>query len=449
VTASRYSDGEAYVALDGHRSNDFNVYLFRASEYGETWQRISNGIPESAGTVHVIREHHRNRNLLFAGLEFGAYVTFDHGANWHALKGNFPPVPVDDIAIHPRDNDLILATHGRSFWILDDINPLEHLDDKVAALDLHVFDIRPATAWRMYGGRGVTGHQRFIGANPLYGAMIQYYLKAAISEKEKVKITVLDKSGKTVRELDGPKEAGLNRVNWDLRYAAPAEPTEEQRNAMTQGFFFGGARGPMVEPGEYAIKIAAGKTEATQTAKVEEDPRINASAAERAARHKALMDLYELYKTADSGQKSVTRLKTQLTSTLESWKRPGASAVPENVRKSAEALSKQVDDLSSRFVAPQGPTGAAGPPLEYRPPTFPQRIGRLMFAIEGYTAAPTSQQIDDIAVVSKSLPEAMTRLKKLTDEDLPALNKAMNDAGMPHIALSDAPAPAAPVRRRR
>ncbi|MBI3693425.1 MAG: hypothetical protein HY238_01100, partial [Acidobacteria bacterium] len=449
VVASRYAAGDAYVALDGHRSNDFKVYLFRVTEYGETWQRITNGIPASAGTAHVIREHPRNPNLLFAGIEFGAWASWDRGGNWHNLKANLPTAPVDDIAIHPRENDLIFGTHGRSVWVLDDITPLEQLDAKIVVSDLHLFDLRPATAWRMYGRKGATGHKLFQGLNPPYGALISYYLKSKVDEKEKVRITILDKAGKTIRELDGAKDAGINRVNWDLRYSSPAEPTQEQREAMAAGFFFGGARGPMVEPGEYAVKVAAGQNQMSKPVKVEEDPRINISAADRAARHQALMELYEMYKTADRSQKSITWLKTQLTAAMDSWKRPGAPKIPDTVQKAADALAKQVDDVHGKFVAPPQGRGAAGPPLEYRPPTIPQRIGRLMFAIEGYTAAPTAQQKEDLGVVSKLLVEASARVNKLAEEDLAALNTLMNEAGVPHIGLNEPAGPPEPPRRRR
>jgi hypothetical protein len=125
VVASKYADGTAFAAFDGHRADDYTPYLFMTTDYGETWTDISKGLPRDGGTVHVVREHHRNQNLLFAGTEHGLFVTFDRGKSWNAFKANLPTVPVDDIQIHPRENDLILATHGRSLWILDDITPLE------------------------------------------------------------------------------------------------------------------------------------------------------------------------------------------------------------------------------------------------------------------------------------------------------------------------------------
>ncbi len=463
VVASRHAEGTAYVAFDGHRSNDFHVYVFMTTDYGETWKSLSGTLSAKDGTVHVIREHPRNQNLLFLGTEYGGYVSFDRGANWLSLKTNLPTVPVDDIAIHPRENDLIFGTHGRSVWVLDDITPLEKLDSKVLDSDLHLFDIRPATAWRLYGNKGNTGHKFYIAHNPPYGALISFYLKSRLGEKESVKLTILDKDGKTVRELTcgggapgsatGPAapgpgavgpgfgqlpcepRPGINRINWDLRYTTPAEPTPEQREAAAQGFGFG-PRGPMVEPGEYTVKVTAGKSEASKTFAVEEDPRIVISASDRATRRTALIELYELAKTADRGQKTITGLKNSLTAAMESWKQPGAPSVPENIRKVAEGLAKQVEEIHGRFVAPQQPMGSAGPPLQYTPPPFGQRVGRLMNAIEGYTAAPTSQQMDELQTLSKLLGETMEGLRKLVDEDLASLNKMMNEAGIPHIRVA-------------
>src|SRR5258707_11641313 len=131
VVASKSGEETAYATFDGHRSDDYAVYIFVTSCYGESCKAIRNAIPESAGSVHVMREHPRNQNLLFAGLEFGLWVSWDRGANWTALKNNFPTVPVDDIEIQARENDLVLATHGRSIWILDDLTPIEKMDASV------------------------------------------------------------------------------------------------------------------------------------------------------------------------------------------------------------------------------------------------------------------------------------------------------------------------------
>src|SRR5205085_11654718 len=133
------------------------------------------------GTVHVMREHHRNQNLLFAGTEHGLFVTFDRGKGWNAFKGNLSTVPVDDIQIHPRENDLILATHGRSLWILDDITPLEQMTERVLTNDLHVFEPRPAIKWRIGDTKGFEGQSFYVAPNPAYGSTVSYFLKTAPS----------------------------------------------------------------------------------------------------------------------------------------------------------------------------------------------------------------------------------------------------------------------------
>ena len=171
VVASRFNEGTAYATLDGHRSNDFGVYVFVTNDYGATWKPIRNGIDDDAGTVHVIREHFRNPKLLFLGTERGLFVSYDQGGHWSRLKLNLPTVPVDDIAIHPRDNDLVLATHGRSIWILDDLGA-DRADDGRDSLRgvCTCSNARPATEWRIANRSGVTGHKAFFGPNPPNGA---------------------------------------------------------------------------------------------------------------------------------------------------------------------------------------------------------------------------------------------------------------------------------------
>lgn len=444
VVASKSGDGTAYVTFDGHRSNDFHVYLFKTTNYGQTWKSLSVGLPESTGTIHVIREHPDDPNMLFVGMEFGTYFSLDGGAQWNKLGMGLPTVPVDDIQIQPRENDLILATHGRSIYILDNITALQQLNDKVLGEDLHLFPIRDTVAWRIYQNRWFDGQQVFLGPNPPDGASIDFYLKAKPAKDQKIQITVLDSSGKTVREItDAKPGAGINRVNWDLRYDPPVKPTPEQLAAQAQGFFGGGARGPMVEPGTYTVKVALGDNSQTQSVKVEEDPRIQISAADRAARHEMQMQLYDLYKRADEGEKTIGGLKKSLTDTLAAWKKPGAPKIPENIRKQAEALSKKVNELSGKFVTERG-FGGAGGPLHYTPPPLPQRVGRLMFQIEGYTAAPTQGEKDEMGGISQELSTALDSVHTIVNTDLANLNNALRDANVPYITIGPPEAPPRP-----
>ncbi len=449
VLASRYADGTAYATFDGHRTNDFNVYVYMTTDFGETWKPITDGLPKGNDIVHVIREHHRNPKLLFLGTERGLFVSFDQGSHWTRLKLNLPTVPVDDIAIHPRENDLVLATHGRSIWILDDITPLEQMTDAIAAEDLHLFDIRPATEWRIANRSGSTGHKAFFGPNPPNGAMVQYYLKSQPDAKERVRIMVTDAAGKTIRELDGTKQAGLNRVVWDLRSRMPATPGAERESqgesatAEYGGFGgFGGGGALRVEPGEYTVKIVLAKSEQNRKVVVEDDPRIEISAQDRAARRQALDQLAQMSATAMSAQRSITGLRTSLNTFIEGYKRPGGMRVPENVQKAAEDLLKKADAVCKQFASPmqcgERPTtalGAAGPSLTWTPPPLTSRITQLMGSLEGFTAAPSAWQLNEIKLLQTRLNEATPGTRKLVQEDLAALNKMINESGVAFISL--------------
>jgi photosystem II stability/assembly factor-like uncharacterized protein len=490
VVASKYAEGAAFATFDGHRTDDYNVYLFQTSDYGETWKAIRNGIPDSGGTVHVVREHPKSANVLFAGTEFGLWVSWDYGANWTALKNNFPTVPVDDIEIQADQNDLVLATHGRSIWIFDDLTPIEKFDAGVANSDLTFFTPRAATLWDLRDRRWSAGQKMFTGKNPPYGAILNYYLKEAVppeppkatkDEKDKdkdkkettsadqkakseeavnkenkkedkenkegkTKISVYDKDNKLVREFDGPGKAGVNRTNWDLRWNAPAVPTPEQLEAAAAGFDFG-PRGPLVEPGKYTIKIKAGSREATQEVVVEDDPRLQISPADRTARSEAIQQLYAMAKTTDKDHKTIQGIKDGLKAARDQWKKdadkPDAPKIPEEIQKAAEELQKKVDAVAEKYAREQEGLGNAGPPFIWKPEPLPQQVQGLLRQLDGFWAAPGGQQKEKLAELGPLVSDNSALVKKIAEEDLPALNKKMNDAGIPHIV------PAAPQRSGR
>jgi photosystem II stability/assembly factor-like uncharacterized protein len=480
VTASKSGAGAAYATFDGHRGDDYSIYIFATTDYGESWKAIRSGIPDSAGSVHVIREHPRSQNLLFAGLEFGLWVSWDRGANWTALKGNFPTVPVDDIQIQARENDLVLATHGRSIWILDDMTPIEKMDAGVGTADVTLFPPHMAVTYHIRQRRWSGGQKFFTAKNPPYGAILNYYLKQAVppepvkgekdektgtanTDKEeqgktptaedkaktatepkkegKVKITVSDKDGKVVREFDAPGAAGVNRTNWDLRYNPAAEPTPEQLEAMAAGYSQG-PRGPLVEPGKYSVKIKAGSKEATQEVVVEDDPRIQISVEERVARRAAIDQLYAMAKTADKDRRTIQGLKDALNAARGQWKadanKPDAPKIPEEIRKTADELQKKVDQVAEKFIREREGLGNAGPPFEWKPDPLPQQVQGLLGDLDGFAAAPGGQEKEKLAELGPLVSDASVQVKKLTEEDLPALNKKMNDAGIPHIVVKPA-----------
>ena len=279
VEPSRYDAGTCYLAVDGHRFDDQKPHLFVTRDYGATWSSIVSNLPP-VGTVNVVREDPKNKDLLYAGTEYGLYISIDGGREWKQFMSGLPTVRVDDILVHPRDNDLVVGTHGRGIYILDDITPLQQLTSgKVLDKEAFLFDVRPGTQWLtdIRLSRYTGGGKLYRGNNPAPGTAISYYLKSA--PLTDVKITISDYTGKVIRNITGTKEIGLNRMQWNLRGDPPARPAN-----LPQGFGGGGGGGggrgfgglfnigPIIEPGTYHLKLSVNGKEYTTKVVIESDP---------------------------------------------------------------------------------------------------------------------------------------------------------------------------------
>jgi photosystem II stability/assembly factor-like uncharacterized protein len=245
VVASRFAEGTAYVAFDGHRGDDFRPWIFRTTDLGRTWTNLSGGLPQHE-PVYVVTEDVKNPALLFAGTEFAAYVSIDGGRAWTRLMNDLPTVPVHDLVVHPREGDLVAATHGRSVWILDDISPLQQLTDTVLASDLFLFRNRQATIWRGVSRGATRGHMLFAGRNPLTiahqppgnspdelenSAAIHYYVRDG--QREPIDLEITEAGGTRKFTSKVPATDGINRFYWSLRFDAP-QMTEEQRRQLEE-----------------------------------------------------------------------------------------------------------------------------------------------------------------------------------------------------------------------
>ncbi len=423
IVPSRYAEGTVYLTLDGHRADDYSTYVFVSNDYGESWKSIKSNLPAGV-TARVIREHPRNQNLLFLGTEFGAYVSFDRGARWTRLQGNFPLVRVDDIQIHPRDNAMVLATHGRSIWVLDDLSPLERAADSILASEIHLFDVAPATHFRLYNRKGNTGHKWFTAPNPPYGAVINYYLKD--KPKDDVKITITNSAGAVLRDLKGPKEAGLSRVVWDLRLNSPAPPPEGAEPGGGGGFF-GQSRGPRVQPGSYTIKIVAGDKTASGNVTVQEDPRIQIVEADRGKLAEAITRVYALQKSADAARKTMRSLNTQITALQTSLK--DNPEVSKQTNDSIQKLADQLGQIQKKLFAPPD-TGGAGPPLPDEPRPLLGQINSVAGDLDSYTGAPTADEMVHIDDLAKQLNDLIAELNKFIETDVANLNKQLREGGL-------------------
>jgi len=271
VEPSHFDAGTCYVAVDAHRSNDLKPYIYVTKDFGATWTSVAGNLP--LGNVYVVREDAKNKNLLFAGTEFGLFVSLNGGSEWKTFMTGLPTVRVDDLLIHPRDNDLIAGTHGRGIWICDDISALQQLNDKVLASNAHLFEVRPGVLWLndVTFSRAGGGQKVYRGENPPPGTAISYLLSAAPTGD--VKLTISDITGKVLRNINGTKDIGLNRLQWNLRGDPPPRPAGARGPGGGGG---GGGRGGFnaglpLEPGAYLVKLLVDGKEITTKVVIEAD----------------------------------------------------------------------------------------------------------------------------------------------------------------------------------
>ncbi len=312
VVASHASERRAYVCFDRHQLDDFSPYIFTTDDSGGTWRSVSEDLPD-VGWVNVVVEHQRNTNLLFAGTETGLFVSIDRGENWFRMKGNFPTVPVDDLVIHPRDNDLVVGTHGRSIYILDDLSPLEHLTPEVLHSDVELFEVRPTYPFLPWKHESYGAQRQFVGENPPNGAILTYFL--GMDGEDEVVIDIHDDKDNPIRTLEGDARKGMRRVVWDLR-VPPPEGVD-------------GARGPLVPPGVYRVRLTVGSQSRETEVEVRINPVSGISSEELTERFNFLMESRGLVaELTDAGQRA-KKIIEQIDKFLEG---PGKEA-PEPLRR--------------------------------------------------------------------------------------------------------------------
>lgn len=277
VEPSRHAAGTVYVVVDNHRSNDLTNYVYRSTDYGVTWSRIEGDLPPNR-VARTIREDVRNPRLLYLATEFGLFISPNGGSHWVSLRANMPLMPFNDIALHARDNALVLGSHARGVWVLDQLNALQELTPDVTAMPAQLFSLQPAHQIRTTNLRPHTGDMIFRGENPANGALVDYWLR---DDGTKVAITVHDSTGRLVQSLAPSAARGLNRVVWNLRHAdlpvrsGGGEDDDEGPRATTPG--------PLVLPGTYTVRLVHDGRTLERKVLVKEDPRVTVSRAERMA----------------------------------------------------------------------------------------------------------------------------------------------------------------------
>jgi photosystem II stability/assembly factor-like uncharacterized protein len=421
VEPSRTSADVAYASFDRHMFDDFRSHIFKTSDGGKTWKNISGNLPAKA-YVHVVREDPKNTNLIYAGTELGVFASYNGGGNWVALNlKNLPTVAVHEILVHPRENDLILATHGRSIWILDDATPIQQMSPALTNLAMHIFDVRPALRYATAGGFGGfgSGNKPFVGPNTPYGALVTYYLKDKPDEKTTVKMEILDASGKVIREMkEIPKNKGLNRAAWDLRHdpAKPRKPpTEEEREAQQ---FFGGGRGPQVLPGRYTARLTVGDKTLEKPVEVRLDPLLNVALADLQLQSQHTLALRDMQTSVNEALKWLDGTKEQMEG-IQKRVKEAMSETPEELKKAMTDNLQQIDALSKKLARPQDvPSYMHGPQLI-------ERLGALLGGVDRTNAAPTIYQQEYFKELQAEFAEKMAEFNAFVENAVPKLNETL------------------------
>jgi len=319
VVASAAGEGTAYVALDAHRAGDFAPYVFKTTDFGQTWTKKTQGLPDE-GTVNVIVEHPDNPNVLFLGTEHALFASTTAGDQWTEVESGLPPTLYDDLAIHPREKDLVAATHGRSLWILDDTTPIAEWTAEAKAADAHLFSIQPATFRNFWKNTSYRGQESWAGENPPFGALLHYHLSEPV---DSVELVVRSPEGDVVRRLDGPTSTGrIHRVTWDL--AHPSPPTEEDEEddgrdgvvepdtILPEIEYPFDMKGPFVRPGTYTVTLKAGGVKKTESVEVRGDPAIDLTAQQWRDREAFLLEVLDGQRTAFRASQRADSLEDRL-----------------------------------------------------------------------------------------------------------------------------------------
>ena len=309
VEASRTAAGTVYAVFDGHQSDDFTNYLFRSLDYGATWTAISATLPSDRG-LRVIREDPRTPRVLYLGGELGLFVSLDAGATWRELRG-LPRMPIYDFAVQPAENDLVVATHARGIWILDNLNVLQELTPAVEQSAGYLFTVEPAVQRRLTATKAHTGDMLFRGENPPSGAIIDYWLGEGASS-DSTSITIHDAAGSQIAAVKGAPGRGLHRVVWNLRL--PSLPGPAARDDDDEDAPRGAPQGRYVAPGRYTVRLGAGGASLERAVIVRDDPRVTLSGIERVAWYRASDSVANVYRqtvqlSADAAKSSDDELK--------------------------------------------------------------------------------------------------------------------------------------------
>jgi len=404
IEASHFDPATAYTTFDGHTTGDMKSYVYRTKDYGKTWTSLST--PELSGYAHVVREDLVNANLLFVGTEFGLFISIDGGAHWAQFKGSLPNVAVRDIAIHPRESDLILATHGRGIYILDDLTPIRALTPDLLAKDLVMLPSRPSVLALPASEQRFDGDSEFEGRTLPEAAAIVYYQKKRHIFGD-LKLDIYDAKGQLLTSIQGDKRRGLNRVQWPERAKPPKMPPAAGLVENEYVFY-----GPQAQEGTYTVKLTKGKETYSSEVKLLPDPRTKSTAADRELQHKTITQLYDMLAQLTYIVDATSELREQV-------RQRGAAASDDKLKEQLNKLAQKLEDFRSTLVSVKEGGMITGEKK------LRENLGELYGAVNGYSGRPTQSQIESTTVLQKKLDEAGAQFQSIATSQVSPLNTAL------------------------
>ena len=424
IEASSHAAATAFVVVDNHQMDDFRPYVFKTTDYGQSWTSLAAGLPQD-DYVKVLRQDPKNLDLLYVGMERGIQASWDGGKNWTSIRNNLPPVSVRGIRIHPRENDLIIGTHGRGAFILDDIGPLQGL---TAAMDkdFDLFDIRPAAKWTSWRDGSSLGQRTFVARNPPTGAYINFYLKEVLDRP--ITISVTDATGTTIRDWEEKDvKPGVNRAIWNLRYDG-AKPLQSQ--PAPSGFFARFGRfGPGAVPGNYTVTVSAGDNELSRPVTVRADARITeVTQSDYEKQLTASLELRDLTTEVHGVIDTAANLEKQLEHLEDVLKDSG--------RDDVELVSESVGTALQEVKAFQNKLQRPIPGLGYRQyPRLREELRSLGREIGSGVSRPTDPQLLRLGELEEETAQIVSELNHLLATTIGDLNNSLGS--LPKILVEE------------
>jgi photosystem II stability/assembly factor-like uncharacterized protein len=415
VEASRFDEATAYATFDRHTFGDMKPYVYKTTDYGKTWTALPAAESGAHGYAHVIKEDSTNPNLLFLGTEFGLWISVDGGQHWAQYKGSdFPAVAVRDIVVQAREGDLVLATHGRGIWIIDDISSWRALTPELMSKEAALIPGKAVQYFDVFGG-WAEGDETFHGRSRSTEAQITYYQRSRHIFGD-LKIEILDSNGKLVDSVAGSKHRGLNRASWSMHVKAPAVPPAASA-------LFEAAQGPRVLPGTYTVKMTKGDNVYTEQLNVTLDPRAKFSLEDRKAQFDLTMKVYRTIEHMTWSVEAIEGVRNAANA------RAAKLTEKDPLRKQLHDLAARCDELRGKIVATKEGGMITG---EER---IREHLGQLYGAVNGYEGRPADYQAARSDSLAHELQDVIDDFQKLTQKDLVAVNAGLKKKKAEAIAV--------------